>query len=168
MTACGEQDNGGFLFRAQHDRWVNGGTDKLWSFLEKQPVAGYRDVPIENRTAAERRIARVSIGYARVSLDPPKKDLRFQEAIEVWAVYAREENLPAGVEGIEGMLLTSEGTETLDDACTRIDPYGLRWIIEEFHKAEKTGWRLETVQRMTAEALKRWAALVAVRAVRWK
>ena len=166
MIACREQENVGFLIRAQHDRCVNGGTDKLWSFLEKQPIRGDRDVPIENGKANERRIARVSIRYAPVSLDPPKQDPRFKKPIEGWAVYAREENAPAGVEHIEWMLLVSEALENLAEAEKRIDWYGLRWIIEEFHKAEKTGCRLETVQLKTAEALKRWAALVAVTAVR--
>lgn len=166
MIACREQENVGFLIRAQQDRCVNGRTDKLWSFLAKQPVAGYRDVPIESGTAHERRIARVSIRYAHVSLDPPQKDPRFHEPIPVWVVYAREEHPPVGVDGIEWMLLTSEAVTTLADAEERIDGYGLRWIIEEFHKAEKTGCRLETVQLKTAEAIERWAALVAITAVR--
>jgi len=166
MIACREQENVGFLIRAQHDRCVHGGTDKLWSFMEKQPVAGSRDVPVENGKADERRIARVSIRFARVSLDPPKQDPRFREPISVWAVYAQEQNPPPGVDGIEWMLLTSEATETLADAQTWIDCYGLRWMVEEFHKVEKTGCRLETVQLKSAEALKRWAALVAVAAVR--
>jgi len=166
MTAGGEQANVGFLIRAPQDRCVHGGTDKRWSLLEKQPVLGHRDVPIENGEGHERRIARLSIRCARVSLDPPKKDARFQKPIEAWAIHAREQNAPAGVEGIEWMLLTSEETQTLDDACTRIDGYGLRWVIEEFHKVEKTGCCLEAVQLKRAEALQRWAALVAIVAVR--
>ena len=170
MFACQEQENVGFLIRAQHDRCVNGGTDKLRSFMAQQPVAGVRDVPIESGPADERRIARVSIRYAQVALDPPKKDARFTEPISVWVVSAREENPPAGIlersAGIDWMLLTSEAVECFADAEERIDWYGLRWVIEEFHKVEKTGCRLETVQLKTVEAIERWAALVAIVAVR--
>jgi len=42
----------------------------------------------------------------------------------------------------------------------------LRWLIEEWHRVEKTGCRLETSQLKTAEGIKRWAALVAVAAIR--
>lgn len=166
MMACLALENVGFLIRAQHDRCVNDGTDKLWSFLDRQPVVGHRDVPIEHSAGHERRIARVSIRFAKVRLDPPKQDPRFQEPLDVWAVYAREERPPDGVEPIEWMLLTSEAVHTLDDAGERIDWYGLRWIVEEFHKAEKSGCRLERVQLKTASAITNWAALVAVMAVR--
>jgi hypothetical protein len=166
MMACQALENIGFLIRAQHDRCVNGGIDKLWSFMDKQPVAGHRDVPIESSAGHERRIARVSIRFAKVRLDPPKKDPGFKAPLDVWAVYAREENAPDGVEPIEWMLLTSEAVNTLDGAEERIDWYGLRWIVEEFHKAEKSGCGLERVQLKTASAITNWAALVAVMAVR--
>ena len=42
----------------------------------------------------------------------------------------------------------------------------LRWVIEEWHRAEKTGCRLEASQLTTAEAIERLAALVAIMAVR--
>ena len=59
------------------------------------------------------------------------------------------------------MLLTSEAVLTLANAEERMDGYGVRWIIEEFHKSEKAGCRLERVQLKSAEAIKRWAALAA-------
>jgi hypothetical protein len=80
--------------------------------------------------------------------------------------YAREEHAPAGVDAIDWMLLTSESILALADAEARIDWYGLRWIIEEFHKTEKSGCGLERVQLKSVEAIQRWAALVAVIAVR--
>ena len=64
------------------------------------------------------------------------------------------------------MLLTSEPVENLDQANTRVDWYTDRWLIEEWHKAEKTGCRLEASQLKTVEALERLAALTAVVAVR--
>jgi hypothetical protein len=166
MTACQAQDNVGFLVRAQHDRCVNGGTDKLWSVMEKRPVTGHRDVPLEQSAGHERRIARVSIRFARVRLEPPKQDARFKEPIDAWAVYALEEGAPDAVEPIEWMLLTSEAVNTPDDAGARLDWYALRWMVEEFHKAEKSGCRLERVQLKSALAITNWSALVAVMAVR--
>lgn len=169
MIACGEQENVGFLIRAQHDRCVEGETDKLWSWMSARPTAGGRDVPIPARgggASSEPRVARVAIRFAAIRLDPPRKDPRFTEPIEVRAVYAREENPPVGVEGIEWMLLTSEAVATFDDACTCLDWYTLRWVIEEWHRAQKTGCRLEASQLQTADAIMRLAALTAIMAVR--
>ncbi len=166
MIACREQENVGFLIRARHDRWVNGGRDKLWSFMSKQPVAGYRDVPMESGAVHERRIARLSIRYARVRLDPPRRHLQFKDPIDLWVLCAREDHAPDGVEPIEWILLTSEAVISVAHAEERIDWYGLRWIVEEFHKVEKSGCRLERVQLKTAAAITCWAALVAIAAVR--
>ena len=40
------------------------------------------------------------------------------------------------------------------------------WLIEEWHRAEKTGCQLEATQLKTAQAIERWAALVAIVAIR--
>lgn len=131
MFACGEQDNAGFLIRAQHNRWVDAGADKLWSSMGKPAPVGYRDVPVPARKGEPERIAHLSIRHARVSLNAPCRDPRSTEPITVWAVYSLEEDPPVGVEPIEWMLLTSEPIETLEDACERVDWYCLRWLIEE-------------------------------------
>ena len=86
--------------------------------------------------------------------------------MSAWAVYVVELDPPAGVEPIAWMLLTSERVESLDQANARVDWYTFRWLIEEWHKAEKTGCRLEASPLKTAEALERLAALTAVVAVR--
>lgn len=166
MSACGEQENVGFVIRAQHNRWVDEGTDKLWPLMGKQAVAGHRDVLVPSRNGEPKRIAQVSIRHARVSLNPPCRDPRFTEPMMVWTVYAVEESPPAGVEPIEWMLLTSEAVETFDDACERADWYCVRWLIEEWHRVEKTGCRLEASQLKTAAGLECWAALIAITAIR--
>ncbi len=47
-----------------------------------------------------------------------------------------------------------------------LDRRGCRWVIEEWHKVEKTGCRLEASQLKDAEAIKRLAAMTGVVAVR--
>ena len=61
----------GFLIRSQKDRCINGRTDKLWSFVARQPVGGYRDVPVPARKDCPARIARLAIRWGQVRLDPP-------------------------------------------------------------------------------------------------
>ena len=101
-------------------------------------------------------------------LPPPRNDPRFGESkpLIVWAVYALESDPPEGVDPLEWMLLTSEPVADFaaSDAC--VDWYARRWLMEEWHKVEKTGCRLETAQLKDAQALERLAALTAVVGVR--
>jgi len=165
MVSCAAHGVG-FLIRAQHDRCVNGGSDKLWSYMQSRAAAGYRDVPVPARDGQPARVARLAVHFDRVRLDPPKGDPRFTQPLEVWVVYVVEKNPPKGVEPIEWMLLTSEAVDSLASACERVDWYACRWIIEEWHKAEKTGCQLEASQLKEAEAIQCLASFVAVIAVR--
>jgi len=168
LQAC--EDHGcGFLLRAQHNRNVNGNTSKLWELLGEKPVLGCRKVKLPARAGRPARTAKLDIRATQVTLDRPKHDSRFNEPKTVWAVYATEVLRPQRtkeVEPIEWMLLTSEPTETFKQADRCVDWYTHRLVIEEFHKVEKTGCRLEASQLDDAEDIKRLAAMTAVTAVR--
>ena len=166
MMLHGGHHGVGFLIRSQKDRRINGKTDKLWSFIARQPAAGHRDVPVPARNGCPARIARLSIRWAQVRLDPPQGDPRFKESLPVWVVQAVETDPPEGVEPIDWILLTSEAVATFEQAGQRVNWYACRWIIEEWHKVEKTGCRLEASQLKNAEALNCLAAFVAVISVR--
>jgi hypothetical protein len=165
MQAC-DDHHCGFLIRAQHDRCVRGRTDKLWSFMAQQPVMGQRRLDLPSRHGQRARTARLHIRCAQVTLDAPKGDPRFRRPRDLWVVYVTEPRPPKNVDPIEWMLLTSEPTNTAEQAALRVDWYACRWIIEEFHKVEKTGCRLERSQLDDAEDIKRLSAIVAVTAVR--
>lgn len=162
----------GFLIRARHDRYVNDSREHLWGFLRRQDVAGKRIVHVPARPAKDKqpaqpaRTVRLAVRHAAIEVPPPRNDPRFRDPLAAWAVYVVEMDPPAGVEPVEWMLLTSECVEDVNEANVRVDWYTDRWLIEEWHKAEKTGCRLEASQFKTAEALERLAALTAVVAVR--
>ena len=56
---------------------------------------------------------------------------------------AREINCPQGETPLEWMILTSEPVSTERAAKTVVRYYESRWLIEEFHKAWKTGCRIQ-------------------------
>jgi hypothetical protein len=162
----------GFLIRAKHDRYLGDGDERLWALLQCQAVAGLREVEVPARPkkgkspAQPARRASLTVRFSPVVVPPPRNDPRFSKPLSVWAVYVCEINPPAEVEPIEWMLLTSEPVEHVDQANACVDWYTYRWLIEEWHKVEKTGCRLEASQLKSAEALERLAALTAVVAVR--
>jgi hypothetical protein len=53
-------------------------------------------------------------------------------AVAGWAVQAREETPPAGIEPIEGLLLTTCAVHTVEEATTRVEGYACRWGMEIF------------------------------------
>ena len=61
---------------------------------------------------------------------------------------------PAGTEAIAWTLLTNEPVQTFPDAWRVASWYERRWIIEEFHKAKKTGCSIESLQFHDVERLR--------------
>ena len=67
---------------------------------------------------------------------------------------------PRGEKPIEWMLLTNEPVQTLEDAWRVTAWYEYRWVIEEYHKAQKTGCRIEDLQFTAVERLEPAIALL--------
>lgn len=79
----------------------------------------------------------------------------------------RELNPPAGLkEPIDWMLWTSLPVRTLEEAMEVIGYYEKRWVIEEWHKALKTGCQVERRQLKTSHRLEALTGLLSVVAVR--
>jgi len=93
---------------------VGDGSDPLWASLQRQAVAGVREVDIPARPAQGEqsgqpaRRASLAVRFAPVMIPLPRNDPRFTYPLSVWAVYLAETDAPPGIEPIEWMLLTSE------------------------------------------------------------
>jgi len=68
--------------------------------------------------------------------------------------------------GLEWLLLTTRPVETLDQALDIIAWYARRWVVEEFHKAGKTGCRAEQRRLEEADRLVPLLGALAIVAVR--
>jgi Transposase Tn5 dimerisation domain len=77
---------------------------------------------------------------------------------------ARETTAAAAWKAVEWFLLTNLPVETLEQAWEKVDWYCRRWIIEEFHKARKTGCSIEALQFEQVERLRPMIALLSVAA----
>lgn len=174
-TAC-EAHGFGFVIRAQHDRYVEGGTDRLWSHVRASPVRGglrvsvparpaVTDPPTRRRPAQPAREAKLTVRFAGVCLDPPRGDGRFDRSLDVHAVLVEEVDPSAGISPVRWLLLTDEPIENLAAALKVVERYCRRWVIEELHKAQKTGCRLEAARLEGRAAFERLAAITAAVAV---
>lgn len=130
----------------------------LWERMNRQPVAGRREVHIPKKPARAERTAKIEVRYASVLLRPPA-DSKLQP-VQVWAVYAREVDYgPEVKEPLEWMLLTTVEVSGFEDATERLRWYTLRWGIELFHRILKSGCRIEDRLLDDTESLKKCLAL---------
>jgi hypothetical protein len=138
-----------FLVRAERTRYrktlADDGQENdgyLWDQMQKESIAGYRELRIPKRATTPARTAKIAIRYARVVLRPPARSKL--QPVPIWAVYAREEDCGSAVKTpIEWMLLTTVPVAHFDDAIERLNWYTQRWGIELFHRILKSGCRIE-------------------------
>ena len=86
--------------------------------------------------------------------------------IAMSAVQLLEPNPPKGCQALNWILLTSDQVKSPSQARRVIEDYEQRPVVEELHKAVKTGCRVEQRQYQTSARLERVTAVQCVVAVR--
>ena len=97
---------------------------------------------------------------------PPRPQACEFDIAELTIVEAREVGAPADVEPIHWVLLTSWSAGTFEEALRVVRAYAKRWLIEEYHKALKTGAGMERSGLRTRERLEALLGILSVVAVR--
>src|SRR5665213_2823936 len=113
------------------------------------------------------RDAKVRIAAGPITLGVPSitRGEHGQESLGLWALIVSEVNAPEGVEPVEWILLTNVPVNSLEEAAERVDWYACRPIVEEFHKAQKTGCGIENPQFTSKAALEPIIGILSVAAV---
>jgi hypothetical protein len=152
-----------FLVRGYRDRKLAVGEDHLFEALERAPGQGFSQIELRGRKGEAARQATVSLRSCRVRLKAPRGA---QEDVEVRVVEVREVDAPAGAQPLQWILLTSlpcNGLAALKRIAAR---YAMRWWIEQYHKALKSGTGVEESQLEKGFRIENLLALLAVIAVR--
>src|SRR5271165_4048479 len=140
---------------------------KLHAWARRLPTLGERTVAVNGNRDQQAREARVRVAAGPVQLQVPrnKHGEHGREPLTAWVIHVRELEAPPGQSPLEWILLTNLPTETRLQAWERVDWYACRPIIEEFHKAQKTGCGMELPRFTTSKALKVTIAMLSVVAV---
>ncbi len=101
----------------------------------------------------------VCVAWRALELLPPRNGPAGRAPIQVQGVRVWNGRL-------EWLLLTTRPVETLDQALDIIAWYARRWVVEEFHKAWKTGCRAEQRRLEEADRLVPLLGALAIVAVR--
>ncbi len=159
-----------FVIRLAHNRRLSGGrsteTIKLFERLSAAPVILEREVVLSQRgkgksekekknfPARERRNATLAIRAQTLEIFAANgASANVPESMTLNFVDVEEIDPPEGCEPVRWRLVTTEPIDTPEQIAAVVDAYRMRWIIEEFFKAIKTGCRYEDRQLKTAHAL---------------
>jgi hypothetical protein len=163
-----------WVIRAAHlnrlASWVDGAGD-LADYLQSLPLAGTYELPVRAQKQQPARTAKLEVRYGNVLLPAPRHRSPWLkgtglESLTVNVVEVSEREPPAGVQPLRWVLLTSLPVASFEDAWQVIEYYEKRPIIEEFHKALKTGCRAEERQYRTGKRLEAIIGLLSVVAIR--
>lgn len=100
-----------------------------------------------------KREAFLQMSFQKVLVQPPLHGVCLHKtALVAWVVRVWETHPPDGQEPLEWILLSTLPILFPADAWEVVKWYGWRWILEDFHKALKTGCRMEDHCLQTVEA----------------
>jgi hypothetical protein len=142
------------LIRSRHNRRLYKQKELLWEQVSQKPAAGIMQVKVGRKGHLPSRIASLEVRFAEVVLKSPNGKAALAPE-RVWGVEAKEVNAPKGVEPILWHLVSSLPVESLAAAIEKVHWYSLRWQVEVFHKAIKSGCQVEERQLETFKRLER-------------
>jgi hypothetical protein len=136
---------------------------KLHTFIRSLPASGTRQVVVPASDKRAARVANCGVSFAPVQLVGSNANgSKNGMLLKAWVVRVWELQPVPGEEPLEWLLLTNVAVESLSDLSERIDWYECRWEVEEYHKALKSGVKIEGPQLQKGERLEPLLAVLAV------
>lgn len=170
LDQCGD-----WVIRAgKLDRWVLGEDNerlKVKDYLEQMKTLGHYDLELRARPKQKARTATLEVRTGSVKIPRPKHvspwvRQRKQEPIAMNVIEVVETNPAKGIKPIRWVLFTSLPVGSWAKVWELIGFYEQRWLIEEYHKALKTGCKTESRQLKTKDRLEALVGLTSVVAIR--
>ena len=149
------QQGQSFLVRVAQDRALSQPDRRLWEYLASQRPLGPYSVEVAQRGGRKARTAQGTVRAARVDLRPTARQGQHLGPLRLWAVLVAEPHPPKGIEPLCWRLYTDRSVETFEQARQVAEDYSQRPQIEVFHKAWKTGCRVEQDRQQTPGNLQR-------------
>jgi hypothetical protein len=158
-----------YIIRTKHDRADNDDWEiKLFETMRELPAIGLTTIERRGREGTKTRTVPLNVNWQEVSLRAPSRpgyqvgelpSLKVT-VVHIWGWDAEKEEL------IEWFLYTSLTINDLETAIKIVKYYSQRWIIEDYHKALKSGMKAEKLQLETAHGLFAAIAIMSIVALR--
>jgi len=164
----------GYVIRSGQDRAVVGSdgrtpVGRLYETVRAAACLGGFPVEVSARKGQPARTAQVSVSAVAVWLRSPQRPgapVGKLPPVPCTAVRVWEESAPEQGEALEWILLCDTPVQTFAQARECALQYATRWLIEDYHKALKTGLGAERLQFEKASRLFAAVAIMSVVALR--
>ncbi len=155
----------GGVIRCAQNRKIDGRVDRAHAAVAASPLRGTTTLPVRGKDRSTRQ-ATLELRALSVRLTPSERDYPGRQPLSLNVIEAREINPPPGTERVRWLLWTTEPITNPQDILERLREYGLRWRIEEYHLALKSGCNTESLLLEKAERLYKAIVLYAAVAAR--
>lgn len=157
----------GFVVRAAQNRALAGSQmGYVFDAAAQIESKGQFQLWLRGRASKPSRHVNLNVGSCEITIRAPWRPGGPGEALNCHLVRVWENDPPEGEEGLEWILLTNRSAQTFDEVVEIALMYSTRWIVEEFHKALKTGMGIERLQLETGKALMAAGAMMSLVALR--
>jgi hypothetical protein len=167
LRGCQEHGHG-FVVRANQDRALLSGGFLFERARELEPVGSFQ-LTLRDRPQRPGRTAKMLVAACPVDIRSPQRPGAGPgrlPSVPCWVVRAWELDAPPGAEPLEWILLSDAPASTADEALRVVQQYATRWIVEDFHKALKTGLGAQRLQLESAHSLFAAISVMSVDALR--
>jgi hypothetical protein len=159
------------LLRLQSNRCLlaaNGPQSHLLDRVQAMQPMTSQTIVLRSRPGAPARRAKLHIAWLQVTITPPKNDptARTATPIAMWVIRAWEDSAPQGVTPLSWTLLTTLPVASAEVAIEKLNWYRLRWLVEQYHKALKTGCKIERTQLQDGQAVRALLGFLSIVAIR--
>lgn len=155
-----------WIVRANQPRALVGEAGSVFKSVAKAAPLGSYTLHLRARPGQPARNAQVEVRATTVTLRGPWRPGGALPPLSTNVVEAREVDAPPGCEPVHWVLLTSWPVDSFAAARRVIQAYTRRWLIEEYHKALKTGAGVEESQLTGAHSLRTLVGILSVVAAR--
>jgi hypothetical protein len=155
----------GGVIRCAQNRKIDGPIDRAHAAVAASPLRGKTTLPVRGKDSS-RREATLELRAQPVLLTPSQRDYPGRQPLTLNLIEAREIDPPSEKDKVRWLLWTTEAITSLPDILERLREYALRWRIEEYHLALKSGCNTERLLLETAERLCKAIVLYAAVAAR--
>lgn len=144
-----------WIIRTNQARALQDEAGSIFSAVAQAPKQGAYTLALRARPDQAARLARLTLRATTVHLRAPQRTGQAPSEIITNVVEVLEEKAPIGVEPLHWVLSTSWPVAHLADSLRVVGAYACRPIIEEFHRALKSGvTNVEDSQLKQAKALR--------------
>ena len=156
-----------FIVRAVRNRSLDIGKESISDVINESPILGYYNVEIAQKSGRKARSAKVALRSCTVTLKGARRKGVVFDDVGVNVISAIEiGNKESEEKRLSWVILTSESIEDFEEVRNIVRYYEMRWRIEEFHKAWKTGAGAERQRMQSASNLEKMIVILGFVATR--